>query len=113
MRSYPAYRIEDFYRKSYLEGGVTYTQVIKLYEYQMRDQEDQWKFHAAIHGIDLDAKPEETEESGSAAKPTQDKQFLFKDPATYEGMSEEERTKETQKMMSYWRPFALHSSPRQ
>jgi hypothetical protein len=95
-----------------LKGGVTYQQLVKLYDYQMQDQEDQWKFHAAIHGIDLDASAKEGETTKGSSSP-QEKKFLFKDPAEYEEMTKEEREKETREMMGHWRSFQIRSTPRQ
>lgn len=60
------------------------------------------KFHAAIHGVDLDKKKEE-----GWVEPKEVKQdLLFGDPADYDNYSEEEREKLTKKMMSKWGRWA-------
>ena len=114
MQGYPAYRLEDFYRKSFLEGGLTYSQLVKLFDYQMKSLEDEYRFHAAIHGIDLDESVEQsTSSSRSKSTSGSESQFIFRDPAEYENMTDEEKTKATREMMTHWRGFSLKNTPKQ
>lgn len=119
LRHYPSYRLADFYSKSFLDGGATYKQLITLFRYADEERYDNFKFHAAIHGIDLDAPPEdETSESSDTprvygAGQGAEERFLFKDPADYEKMTDEQRAKEDQKMKEHWGVFRIRSSPKE
>jgi hypothetical protein len=73
-----------------------------LYVHTQKRQEDQMIFMAALQGIDLkkagvivdDEKPSEKKEMKIS------EEAWFKDPSEYAHMSDEEKEKETQKMMS-------------
>lgn len=112
MRRYPAYRLEDFYRKSYLDGGVTFDQLFFMFEDSDREEYEDRRFFAAIQGIDIDDdKPRKsTNNSPHITDPVHnngpEKQFLFKDPAEYDLMSEEQKAAETNKMKKFWEGFA-------
>jgi len=115
MRTYPTYRLEDFYRKSFIQGGLTLDQVVFLFESYDSSRYDDQRFMAAIHGIDMDAAEEDgvkptAQQPVSKALPKSttnvEKPFLFRDPADYANMSEDERAAETRKMMGFWKPFA-------
>ena len=56
LRHYPAYRLEDFYSKKFVDGGVTYAQLLFLYNEADDASYNKQKFLAALRGIDLDAE---------------------------------------------------------
>jgi hypothetical protein len=119
MRNYPTYRPEDFYVKSYREGGLTYPQFLFLHKAADEQAYNQNRFMAAIHGIDLDASAKD--KGGSKTQPktvsrpsTQSSSpMLFGDPAQYEKMSQQEREELTQKMLKHWQPFGQKMAPAQ
>lgn len=110
LRNYPAYRIEHFYQKSFLEGGVTYNQTIFLFKSADDEKFRDYKFQAGIHGVDIDADAEGGDKPKS--KQTNEETFLFKDPADYEGLSDEEKQRETDAMQQHWSGFQLKTSPK-
>jgi len=92
LESYPQYKLEDFYRKSFLEGGVTVGQIEVLYLHTLKRQMEKFKFEAAVHGVDLDKE-------SSKSIPKKKSDFEFKSPEEYEKLPEEERKKLTEKMI--------------
>lgn len=87
-----------------MQGGVTKSQALFLFEEADKEKYQDFKFMAALHGVDLD-KPSK----GSAVSTTSvtEDEFAFKDPSEYEHMTDEERKKETEKMMKHWKMFTM------
>lgn len=112
MQYYPQYRLEDFYKKHYWQGGITLNQTKILYEQALLRELDSRKFQASIHGIDLNDKEQNkaSEQSTDNYKivPSQKNQSLpiFQDPKEYEHLSTEEKEKLTQKMIGKHRKWA-------
>ena len=111
MRNYPTYRIEDFYTKSFREGGITYPQFLFLHKAADDYAYNQNVFLAAIHGIDMEetstkikAAPQTTT-TKTTTKHTPDNGVLFGDPEQYSHLSDQERTDLTQKMLKHWGPM--------
>lgn len=104
--------MEDFTRKSYLEGGPTYEQTKMLYDCFVERNNENLKFQALLHGYDLDSQ----ESSGSTKKQSKTtnwdeverKQSLpvFRDPSEYEEMSQEEKETLTKDMMKKHKTWA-------
>jgi len=111
MRSYPTYRIEDFYSKSFREGGLTYQQFLCLHAMADEAAYNQNQFLAAIHGIDIAApatkhsSPRPGQAPHSQKKSTTNGPMLFGDPEQYSHLSDEERKALTQKMLKHWKPM--------
>ena len=107
LRHYPAYRIEDFYIKTYREGGLTYQQFIFMHEMADEAEYDQNRFVAAIHGIDIEAEADNTSPlvSDSPRKSSTPSSMLFRDPKEYSHLSDQERQELTEKMLGHWRPM--------
>jgi hypothetical protein len=103
MEKYPQYNLNHFFRFRFIEGGLTLSQVIGLYENHCKRIYEERKFLAAIHGIDLNKSAEEA--GKSEADKIEQKQGLsiFRDPAEYEKMTDEEKEEMTQKMLSQHR----------
>jgi hypothetical protein len=110
LRHYPAYRLEDFYHKSFVDGGVTAKQLFFLYRSADDERYEYYRFLGALQGIDIDEK--RTGETVNEVK-TEERQFLFQDPAVYQNMTEEEKQKETDKMLGHWKSFQLKTSPKE
>ena len=119
LRHYSSYRLADFYTKSFRQGGITYKQLISLFRFADAERYDDMKFHAAIHGIDLDAPAKKETTSGGkqpavySAAQSEEQRFMFKDPADYAAMSDEEREKEHHEMMKHWGAFRIRSTPKE
>lgn len=111
MRSYPTYRIEDFYVKSYKEGGLTYQQFLFLHKAADDALYSQNRFIAAIHGVDIEAddnkkSPErKSKATGPVGVSGGSAPMMFGDPDQYSHLSDQERKEQTQKMLKHWRPF--------
>jgi len=105
LRNYPAYRIEDFYVKSYREGGLTYQQFLFLHKSADDHLYNQNRFMAGIHGIDLEGTVSEVKTSAAGPKSSRKDPVLFGDPADYAHLSEQERKDLTQKMLNHWKPL--------
>ena len=73
---------------------MTYDQIVGLYEYKLKEDEEHLRFQAAIHGAKL-------KETGQvSAKDNLEKAVpMFGDPKDYELLSQEEREEMTKKMM--------------
>ena len=94
--------MEDFHRKRFLEGGITQSQLIFLFESADKERYADFKVYAGLHGIDLDSEDLEGNKGSAAKKRTA---YAFGDPAEYENMTDAERETETQHMMSHWKGF--------
>jgi len=63
-----------------------------LYEQATKQVFNEWKFQAGLHGVNLDNVEEET---GTKKK---DDNMLFKEPGSYDHLTQEERKELTEKM---------------
>lgn len=108
LRFYPGYRLEHFYTLSFREGGLTWGQVTALYEMmchltneitELKNHE--LEFQAAIHGAKLESKPSRKVNSES-----DNISPIFQSPEAYANMSQEEKDKMTEKMMSMHKQWA-------
>lgn len=86
-----------------MQGGLTYDQMLGLYEYKLKEDEEKLRFQAAIHGAKLKKAPQEIASSGEEAVP------LFGDPKDYETMSPEKREELTKKMLGKHKIWAGQS----
>ena len=86
------YRLSDFYQRSFKDGGITFGQLIVLFEHSQKREVDKRKFQAAIHGAKITDAPEVVTKEG-------DSSFTFRDPNDYEKLSMEDRKKLTEIMM--------------
>jgi hypothetical protein len=102
MRKYPQYRLEDFYRKSWKEGGLTMAQMHILFEHASDEEVKYVKFKAALAGADIDKTEPKNRGVKSQSKP-KDNGPLFKHPDEYANMSDEEKKKETERMQRYFK----------
>ena len=99
-----SYKIIDFYHKSYLEGGPTLQQMVYLYEELQQIKSREIEFQAAVHGAKFD-KPLRQEAVADSGIP------VFRDPAEYDKMSEEERERENQRLMAYTKQWVEQGLP--
>ena len=77
-----------------MHGGLTYGQIVGLYEYKLKEDEEDIRFQAAIHGAKLKEFGQTSPKNNlNKAVP------MFGDPKDYESLSQEEREEMTQKMM--------------
>jgi hypothetical protein len=92
------YRLDDFYRKSWKEGGLTIGQIYTLYDHSVERQNEKYKFMAALQGIDMTGK-EGKEGKGKEEKTSKKTSTLeFQDPSAYEHMTDEEKNELTMRM---------------
>jgi hypothetical protein len=106
MRYYPQYRFDDFFKKRYYEGGIHLYQVHRMYEHIMKDKNNEFKFHALIHGIDVDKKSKRSLNEDLDDQQNKQDLPLFRDPSEYDHLSDEERERITRKMKSQHRRWA-------
>lgn len=119
MEHYPAYRLEDFYYKSFREGGITLQQAHILFQHCQKREKDRLRFQGLLHGFDIDKESEEKPDKPKNKKQTsrefrkkfdeaQKKQSLpiFRDPSEYNNLSKEEKDKLTNKMMAQHKGWA-------
>lgn len=75
--------------------------MIALYKGIQENKLKEWKFHAGVHGIDIDGKNTTSSTSTSSTPVQSDPNVpLFGDPESYQSLSDEEREAQTQKMLS-------------
>lgn len=91
-----SYKLDDFYRKTYLQGGITLSQVGGLFSEIQKAKEFEYRFQASIHGVEIkdDVTTKPQSDSKEPAIP------LFGNPEAYENMSEQEREVLTSTMMN-------------
>lgn len=91
------YKLDDFFRKSWLQGGLTIAQTFYLFDRHQDEKYRDHRFLAAIQGINLDKELKKT----PSQTPTKEQQgnFIFGDPTEYEKLTEDERVVLTSKMM--------------
>lgn len=98
-----SYKLDDFYRKSYLQGGITLSQVGALFSEIQKAKELDLRFQASLHGVEIkdDLKPQNTQsDSKEPVIP------LFGNPEAYENMSAQDREDLTSKMMNKHRSWS-------
>jgi len=110
IKNFNQYKLEDFYNKRYYEGGVHLFQLQLMYEFIIEDKNTDYKFQAAVHGIDLDkelkkSNRETTEEKLEKQQKQQDLP-IFGDPDAYDNYSEEEKERITKEMMGKHKQWA-------
>jgi hypothetical protein len=76
---------------------------VGLYEYKLKEDEENIRFQAAIHGAKLKDTPQKVSKTEDGAVP------LFGDPKDYESMSREKREELTQRMMGKHKVWAGQS----
>jgi len=108
MEFYPQYRLEDFYRKHFWQGGLSLSQVQALYKHAVERKEQEYNFYAKLHGFDLDKATAQktTETSRASEQPANQSLPIFGDPESYKHMSKEERDDLTKKMMGQHKGWA-------
>lgn len=90
-----SYKLPDFYIKSYLEGGLTTSQVDGLYENIQEAKRLEFEIQAKLHGCEIG----DSSSSSSGKQAEHPNVPMFGDLNNYEHMSTEEREAETQRMM--------------
>ena len=83
-----------------MQGGLTYSQIIGLYEFKLKEDKVDICFQAALHGAQLKDEPQKASKAGDEVVP------LFGDPKEYELMPQEKREELTQKMMGKHKAWA-------
>lgn len=104
LHEYPFTNISHF-TSSYKDGGLSEPQVETLYVEALRRQDRQNVILASFHGIkisDIDdtsglSSVKESELPPGISNP---KTFVFGDPESYNGMTEEQKTQLTQEMIN-------------
>jgi hypothetical protein len=99
--------LEDFFKKSWIEGGLTIAQTFFLFDtYQDRKYSDN-RFLAILSGIDLDKELKKTPSQTSSRKQEEQQgNFIFGDPTEYEKLPEEDRIALTKNMMGEHQAWA-------
>jgi ribosomal protein L12E/L44/L45/RPP1/RPP2 len=74
------------------------------------------RFLAALQGIDLDKEIEKNSEGTNTVSDgpktvSSDNGYIFKDPKTYEGWTQEEKEAEDQKILGKLKAFVEHRPP--
>ena len=102
MERFPQYNLNHFYSLSFLEGGLTLDQAHILFKHSMEREADKeynrMKFIANLIGADTGDEKKSKNNLEEAEK--QQELPVFRDPNEYDNMSEEERKKLTEQMMS-------------
>lgn len=93
-----SYRLEHFYTLSFLDGGVTKSQLIELYSQLVKLQNQEVEFNAALHGADISGSKEPT--AGESKTPQKQSLPVFGDPSEYENLSDAEKEQRTSEMMT-------------
>jgi len=110
MESFPQYKLWDFYHKRYYQGGLHIFQVQLMFEHIMERKNNEYRFFAALQGIDLDKelkkKGQKTQSQDLDDQQSKQDLPLFRDPEEYDNMSQEERDRLTQEMMSQHKNWA-------
>lgn len=104
LSEYPSVTIQNL-TASFRDGGLTEEQVETLYEHALKRQNLHYRILAGFHGIKIS---DTTKSSGSMSVKSNElpegintpEHFVFDDPKNYEKLSEDQRTKMTETMMS-------------
>ena len=72
-----------------------------MFEHLRDSEEESLKIQAMLHGINLEGAPESK---------TTNQEPIFKDPSHYDSMSDEDKAKETFKMMGRLKGFMQQAS---
>jgi len=102
MREYPQYDLRHFTRFHFLEGGLTYKQILILHSDAVKASIEDYRMQAAMHGIKLKGEDSSTK----LEKHEEPNPFMFRTKGDYEGMSLEERKETTRKMLSFYKEWA-------
>ena len=104
----------DFYNKHFHQGGFHLYQVQIMLEYIEDKKYNEYRFFAALSGVDLDRDVKKTtkEDRKTILDRQQKNQDLpiFRDPEEYEGLSEEEREQKTKDMMTAHKQWVSKST---
>jgi hypothetical protein len=112
MERYPSYRLEDFFRKSYSEGGLTIQQMTVLYEDSQKRMLEKYKFYATLQGAEFadESSTEKVSEGSKILKPVHQSGTMFQSPSAYKHLSQKQKEELTRSMMGSHRQ-ALSKAP--
>jgi len=106
LHFYPSVNLRQF-SIGFKAGGLTYPQIEKLFELRETERTEEFRIIGAFHGIDIsgDGKKSVSREELPTGidKP---EHFVFGDPDSYKGYSQEEKEALTQKMIDNHRQWA-------
>jgi hypothetical protein len=97
LRRYPQFTLDHIFRRGYREGGLTYLQVFFFYEDYQKERLNEFKALGSLLGAKFD---DDKKIDKSSPSQKEDQSFEFKDPGEYKNLSEDERSKLTEKMMN-------------
>jgi hypothetical protein len=110
MERYPSYRLEDFFKKSFLQGGLTLRQMFVLYEHSQERLLEKHKFLASVIGAEVEEGVPTAESFKETDGAFVQSGALFKDPKLYSHLGKEEKETLTQQMLSQHR-FIVQQLP--
>jgi len=111
LHYYPSYRLDDFYSKSFKDGGLTVGQMNVLYGNYIKQINDESRFKAALQGVDLD-KVGKTQSRVTPTQSSSNALPLFGSPDEYTHLSEEEKSEMTKKMMGQHKSWVQKTVPK-
>ena len=93
----------DIFQKRWRDGGLTFSQLTVLYDHLQKQRTEEFKIQAKLHGVQIKGEEESkfTTKDGKEVPLT-----LFKDQSEYADMTEEEKQRETERMMKSHKIFA-------
>lgn len=98
--------MDDFFRKSFCEGGITVKQFNALFDELQGIEYDKFKLDGRLHGVEFkDDKSGNSKNSNFSDAHVDPEVPLFKDPSDYDSMTEDEKNSMTQKMMGKHKSF--------
>ena len=83
-----------------------------LFDSADKERYEDHRFLAAIQGIDIEDNKEQDSSSQTVDISLEKEQFAFRDPKDYEHLSDDDRASMTHDMLTHWKKFSLHSSPK-
>jgi len=98
-----SYKLDDFYNKSFINGGITMEQTEALFIEIQKAKDVEFRFQASIHGVELKDDGEKSQTQSDSKKPVIP---LFKDPETYKNMTDQEREDLTSNMVNDHRSWS-------
>ncbi len=98
-----SYKIDDFYLKSFLQGGITLRQANTLFTEIQKIKSEEFKVQAALQGVDID---KDKAISSPTASSTKSPSMIFGDPNEYNSLSKDEAQNLTEKMMGKHKHWA-------
>lgn len=96
--------MDDFYGKSFKEGGPTLSQIEALYKHFQNIELRKMRFQASLQGVQL-SNDDKAMESQAVVGDKSHTVPLFGDPEEYSKLSPEEAQKMTDKMMNAHRQW--------